>query len=150
MNPTRQRLYLTFLAAFLLVLGILALSRAAADPAAQTTTPTDQSDSNAAKSKKKKPGSATDATSATSAPAANPAPASPDAPAKPPAPAAKPAASQSAQQSPPASNNTMVWVNTESRIYHKPGSRYYGKTKQGKYMTEADAIKAGYRPSEKH
>jgi len=44
----------------------------------------------------------------------------------------------------------MVWVNTESRIYHKPGSRYYGKTKQGKYMTEADAIKAGYRPSEKH
>jgi hypothetical protein len=44
----------------------------------------------------------------------------------------------------------MVWVNTESGIYHKQGSRYYGKTKQGKYMTEADAIKAGYRPSEKH
>jgi len=39
------------------------------------------------------------------------------------------------------------WVNTESRVYHKPGSRYYGKTKKGKYMTEADARKAGYRPA---
>ena len=35
----------------------------------------------------------------------------------------------------------MVWVNTDSHIYHKEGSRYYGKTKQGKYMSEADAIK---------
>jgi hypothetical protein len=42
----------------------------------------------------------------------------------------------------------MVWVNTDSKIYHKPGSRYYGKTKQGKYMTEADAQKAGYRAAE--
>jgi len=44
----------------------------------------------------------------------------------------------------------MVWVNTDSGIYHKPGSRFYGKTKQGKYMTEADAIKAGYRPAAKN
>jgi hypothetical protein len=43
----------------------------------------------------------------------------------------------------------MVWVNTDSGIYHNPGSRWYGKTKQGKYMTEADAQKAGYRPSER-
>jgi len=41
----------------------------------------------------------------------------------------------------------MVWVNTDSGVYHKEGSRYYGKTKQGKYMTEADAQKAGYKPS---
>src|ERR1051326_9042836 len=31
----------------------------------------------------------------------------------------------------------------------KPGTRWYGKTKQGKYMTEADAQKAGYRAAEK-
>ena len=37
-----------------------------------------------------------------------------------------------------------VWVNTDSGVYHKSG-RYYGKTKQGKFMTEADAKKAGYR-----
>jgi hypothetical protein len=43
----------------------------------------------------------------------------------------------------------MVWVNTDSGVYHKPGSRWYGKTKQGKYMAEADAHRAGYRASEK-
>jgi hypothetical protein len=37
-----------------------------------------------------------------------------------------------------------VWVNTASGKYFRPGSRYYGHTKQGKYMTEADAINAGY------
>jgi hypothetical protein len=39
--------------------------------------------------------------------------------------------------------NGQVWVNTDSHVYHKAGSRYYGKTKQGKYMSEADAIKEG-------
>jgi hypothetical protein len=42
----------------------------------------------------------------------------------------------------------MVWANTGSKIYHKPGSRYYGKTKEGKWMTEQDAVKAGYRAAE--
>jgi DNA uptake protein ComE-like DNA-binding protein len=37
----------------------------------------------------------------------------------------------------------MVWVNTETKIYHKEGSRWYGKTKEGKWMTEADAVKDG-------
>ena len=41
----------------------------------------------------------------------------------------------------------MVWVNTESKIYHKEGSRFYGRTKKGQYMTEADAAKAGYKPA---
>lgn len=36
-----------------------------------------------------------------------------------------------------------VWVNTESGAYHK-GGRWYGATKQGKFMTELDAIQAGY------
>jgi hypothetical protein len=39
----------------------------------------------------------------------------------------------------------MVWVNTDSGIYFHEGNRWYGKTKEGKFMTEADAKKAGYR-----
>ena len=39
----------------------------------------------------------------------------------------------------------MVWVNLGSKKYHKEGSEWYGKTKSGKYMSEADAIKAGYQ-----
>lgn len=41
--------------------------------------------------------------------------------------------------------NGKVWVNTKSGVYHKEGDRWYGKTKEGKYMTEEEAIKAGYR-----
>src|SRR5437588_626031 len=50
----------------------------------------------------------------------------------------------------PGGGHGMVWVNTESHIYHKEGSRFYGKTKQGKYMSEADAIKEGDRASKKN
>ena len=39
----------------------------------------------------------------------------------------------------------MVWVNTETKVYHKEGSRWYGRTKKGKYMKESEAIKEGYR-----
>lgn len=59
----------------------------------------------------------------------------------------KPAAAT--KPAPPASTRGMVWVNTESGVYHKPGTRWYGKTKQGKYMTEADAKKAGYHAAAK-
>jgi len=38
----------------------------------------------------------------------------------------------------------MVWVNLDSKRYHKEGSAWYGKTKNGKYMSEAEAVKAGY------
>ena len=47
----------------------------------------------------------------------------------------------------PGGGHGMVWVNSESHIYHKEGSRFYGKTKQGKYVSEADAIKEGDRAS---
>jgi DNA uptake protein ComE-like DNA-binding protein len=69
------------------------------------------------------------------------------------APAAKAASSEPARaasasqpaQAPPAKG--MVWVNTATKVYHYEGDRWYGNTKEGKYMTEADAIKAGYRAS---
>ena len=38
----------------------------------------------------------------------------------------------------------MVWVNLDSKRYHKETSAWYGRTKNGKYMSEAEAIKAGY------
>ena len=40
-----------------------------------------------------------------------------------------------------------VWVNTNSGVYHCPGTRWYGKTKHGEYMSECEAIKAGNRPA---
>jgi len=40
----------------------------------------------------------------------------------------------------------LVWVNTESKVYHT-GGKYYGNTKHGQFMSAADAQKAGYRAS---
>lgn len=40
-----------------------------------------------------------------------------------------------------------VWVNTNSGVYHCPGTRWYGATKHGAYMRQADAQKKGYRPA---
>jgi hypothetical protein len=42
---------------------------------------------------------------------------------------------------------TESWVNTKSGKYWKPGSRYYGKTKQGEYIPEEEAVQKGYRPA---
>jgi uncharacterized protein (TIGR02246 family) len=40
-----------------------------------------------------------------------------------------------------------VWVNTSSGVYHCPGTRWYGNTEQGKYMSECAAIQDGNRPA---
>ncbi len=40
-----------------------------------------------------------------------------------------------------------VWVNTNSGTYHCSGTRWYGKTKEGEYMTQKQAQEKGYRPA---
>ena len=51
------------------------------------------------------------------------------------------------QSAPETISESEVWVNTRSGKYFKPGSRYYGKTKQGTFMTEVDALDSGYLPA---
>jgi hypothetical protein len=41
-----------------------------------------------------------------------------------------------------------VWVNLDSGVYHK-GGRWYGKTKNGKFMTVDEAKKAGYKAAKR-
>lgn len=95
--------------------------------------------------------------SGTSAPAAAPAAAPappPPAPAQQAVPKVAPmgagtgAAASAPAQVPPQAG--MVWVNLDTKVFHEPGSRWYGKTKNGKFMTEADAVAAGYRAAKKH
>jgi hypothetical protein len=43
--------------------------------------------------------------------------------------------------------NVRVWVNTKSGVYHCPGTRWYGNTKEGEYMTQKQAQASGYRPA---
>src|SRR4051812_24573463 len=89
-----------------------------------------------------------------------PAPAPMPAPAAAPAPAARPAApapaagapghvspSQITAQVPPSPG--MVWVNLESKVFHRQGDPWYGKTKKGQFMTEQAALAAGYREAKK-
>ena len=92
--------------------------------------------------------------------APKPAPAPAAAPKPAPAPAAStpaPAAAATAGAGKAASSTTpqqppqkgMVWVNLSTKVFHREGDKYYGNTKNGKFMTEADAIAAGYHEAKK-
>ena len=37
-----------------------------------------------------------------------------------------------------------VWANDTSKVYHCETDKYYGKTKRGEYLTEADAKAKGF------
>jgi hypothetical protein len=41
----------------------------------------------------------------------------------------------------------LVWVNTRSGIYHYKGERYFGSTKDGKFVCEKEALREGDRPT---
>lgn len=41
----------------------------------------------------------------------------------------------------------MVWVNTESGVYHCPYTSDWGATRRGRYLTESDASVAGHKPA---
>lgn len=56
--------------------------------------------------------------------------------------AAKPAAASTIAEA-PGGGPGKVWVNSKSKKYHCLGTEYYGKTKDGAYMTETEAKAKG-------
>ena len=64
------------------------------------------------------------------------------------APAASKPAARVMRRTPAAGGGRgLVWVNAETGVFHRQGDKYYGLTKHGRFMAEADAIAAGYQDS---
>jgi len=64
-----------------------------------------------------------------------------------PGPEAAPNASPAPAEKPDGGKEQRVWVNFDSRTYHFSNERWYGKTKNGVFMSEAQAKAQGYRPA---
>lgn len=60
------------------------------------------------------------------------------------------AAASPAMPTVPSLPKRMVWANVESGVYHVEGGPFYGKTRKGEWMSEAEAVKAGFRKARRH
>lgn len=143
MNRSRHKLTLWMLALCLVLTVVISPALAKTQASSGGTSSPDTTKKSKKKSKKDKASADDTVAAAAAAPASTSNMAAPKKATK--------AAASGAASSPEitaAQSSGKVWVNLESGVYHK-GGRWYGKTKNGKFMTEAEAKAAGYKQSQK-